>query len=94
MARRARPRRGSTSSAPTTWCAVRKQTGLRVDDLLEAKAERGKITLTSKSFIDRELGLALEDVRNGRTHGPLDSVDALMGSLRRGSKKRRRAKSC
>ena len=39
-----------------------------------------------------ELAPALEDVRKGRTHGPFDSADALMRSLRRGSKKRRRAK--
>jgi hypothetical protein len=63
-----------------------------VGDLLEAKVDRGKITLIPKGLIDREVALALEDVRKGRTHGPFDSVDALMRSLRRESKKRKRAK--
>jgi AbrB family looped-hinge helix DNA binding protein len=72
--------------------SIRKQAGLGVGDLLEAKVDRGKITLIPKGLIDRELALALEDVRKGRTHGPFDSVDALMRSLRQESKKRRRAK--
>ena len=63
--------------------SVRKQTGVGVGDLLEARVERGTITLTPKSLIDRELALALEDVRRGRTHGPFDSIDALTRSLRR-----------
>ena len=42
--------------------------------------------------IGPELALALEDVRKGRTHGPFDSADALMRSLRRGSKELKRAK--
>ena len=61
-------------------------------DLREAKVERGKITLTPKGLIDRELALPLEDACKGRTHGAFDLVDALMRPLRRGSKKRRRAK--
>ena len=33
--------------------SARKQTGLGVGDLREAKVERGKITLTPKGLIDR-----------------------------------------
>ena len=72
--------------------SVRKQARLGVGDLLDAKVEGGTITLTPKSFIHRELALALDDVRKGRTHGPFDSVDALMRSLRQESRKRKRAK--
>ncbi len=73
--------------------SVRKQAGVAVGDLLEAKVEGKKITLTPKSLVDRELALALQDVKAGRTYGPFDSVDALMRSLRQGGKKRRRPTS-
>lgn len=75
---------------PTT---VRKQAGLAVGDILEAKVEGKKITLTPKSIIDRELALALEDLRAGRTYGPFESVDELMRSLRANAKKHKRIKS-
>jgi AbrB family looped-hinge helix DNA binding protein len=52
---------------PTT---LRKQAGLNIGDFLEAKLERGKITLTPKSIIDSRLEQALEDIRHGRSHGP------------------------
>ena len=44
-----------STAMPTS---VRKQTGLGVGVLLEAKVERGKITLTPKGLIDRKLALA------------------------------------
>ena len=46
--------------------SVRKQARLAVGDLLEAKVEGTKITLTPKSLIDRDLALALADVKKGR----------------------------
>lgn len=74
--------------------AVRKQAGLAVGDFLEAKVEKGKITLTPKSIIDRRLAEALEDVRQGRTHGPFETHEAMMASLKKNIKKlRAKAKS-
>jgi AbrB family looped-hinge helix DNA binding protein len=52
--------------------AVRKQAKLAVGDILEAKVEGKKITLTPKSLVDRELAHALEDVRKGRVVGPFN----------------------
>lgn len=46
--------------------SVRKQARVAVGDLLEAKVEGNKITLTRKNLIDRELALALHDVKRGR----------------------------
>ena len=46
--------------------SVRKQARVAVGDLLEARVEGKKITLTPKSVIDHELGLALRDVKKGR----------------------------
>ena len=46
--------------------SIRRKADVSVGDILEAKVEGKKITLTPKSLIDRELSLALEDVRKGR----------------------------
>lgn len=66
---------------------IRGQIGLDVGDLLEAKVERGKITLTPKSLLDRELAEALEDMREGRVYGPFSSPEAMKRSLRRNAKR-------
>lgn len=46
--------------------SVRKQARVAVGDLLEARVEGKKITLTPKSVIDHGLSLALRDVKKGR----------------------------
>ena len=56
--------------------AVRKQAGLAVGDILEAKVEGKKITLTPKRLLDRELALALEDVKRGRVSATFSSAAA------------------
>jgi AbrB family looped-hinge helix DNA binding protein len=76
----------------TLPASLRRKAGLAVGDLLEATVEGKKITLSPKSVVDRELALALEDVRKGRTHGPFNTVDELMRSLIRGAKKRKHGK--
>ena len=76
--------------------AVRKQARIEVGDLLEAKAERGKIVLIPKSAIDREIAEGLDDIRKGRMYGPFDSAEEMIRSLHRmtgkGKKKRPTAK--
>ena len=66
---------------------LREQIGVDVGDLLEAKVERGKITLTPKSLVDRQLVEAMDDVSEGRVYGPFDSPEAMNKSLRRNAKK-------
>ncbi len=77
--------------------AVRKQAKLAVGDILEAKVEGKKITLTPKSLVDRELALALEDVRKGRVVGPFKSASEMLADLHkrvaRHQKRRKRAKT-
>lgn len=73
--------------------SVRQRAGVNVGDILEARVEGKTITLTPKSIIDRELALALEDVKKGRVYGPFDSIDGLIRSLRQGAKKARKAKA-
>ncbi len=66
---------------------VREQISVAVGDLLEAKVERGKITLTPKSLVDRAIAEGLEDVRKGRVRGPFSTVDGMIDSLK-GRKRR------
>lgn len=62
--------------------SIRKRAGISVGDFLEANVEGKKITLTPKSFIDRELALALADVRAGRVSPTFDSVEESIAWLR------------
>ena len=65
---------------------VRQRVGLKVGDLLEAKVERGKITLTPKAVITPGIAEGLEDVKKGRVYGPFTSAEDLLRSLHREAK--------
>ena len=76
--------------------ALREQVGVSVGDVLEAKVERGKITFTPKSIIDRHLAESLEDFKNGRTYGPFNTAEEMIRSLHqhaRKASKRKKAKA-
>jgi hypothetical protein len=67
--------------------------GLVDDDLLEARAHRGKIVLTPKSAVDREytparrraidarLAEGSADIKAGRTFGPFNSADEMIAHM-------------
>ena len=74
----------------TLPASVRKKAGLAVGDLLEASLEGKKITLTPKSVVDREIALALEDVKKGRVYGPFSSAKEAIRSLHREAKRLRK----
>jgi hypothetical protein len=57
--------------------------GVAVGDLLDAKVEGRKIVLVSKRMIDRELTLALNEVKRGRVKGPFSTAQATIRALRR-----------
>lgn len=61
---------------------LRQRAGLRVGDLLEAKIERGRITLTPKSVVDRGILDGLKDIRAGRFIGPFNNAREAMKALR------------
>lgn len=63
--------------------SVRQKVGLAVGDLLEARVQGQKITLTPKKAVDRELALALEDFKRGRFIGPFRTAKAAIRALRR-----------
>ncbi len=67
---------------------IRRKAGLAVGDLLEAKIEGKKITLTPKSIIDRGLAESLEDFKKGRYYGPFDSAEDMIRSLRQRPKRK------
>ena len=67
--------------------AVRKQTGIEIGDLLEAKAERGNITFTPKSVIDRGISESLEDFKKGRAYGPFETAEEMVASIHAHAKK-------
>lgn len=72
--------------------ALRELAGLNVGDLLEARFEKGKITLTPKSLVDSRIEEGLEDIRRGRTYGPFDTADQMIDSLQSNMKERAKAK--
>jgi len=75
---------------------VRQEIGVEVGDVLEAKVERGKITLTPKSLVDREIADGLADLKDGRTYGPYKSADEVIAALhslaKKGARKSRASK--
>jgi AbrB family looped-hinge helix DNA binding protein len=66
---------------------VREAVGVEVGDLLEAKAEAGRITLTPKTVVDRGIAESLADFGVGRSYGPFKTDKELVKSLHRESAK-------
>lgn len=62
---------------------VRAQARVAVGDLFEAKVEGRTIALVPKCLIDRELTLALNEVKRGRVKGPFPTDLTTVRALRR-----------
>jgi len=60
---------------------IRERIRLRVGDLLEASVERGKITFSPKSVVDRDIAESLADYKSGRAYGPFSTQGELVTSL-------------
>ena len=71
---------------------LRNKAGIAEGDVLEAKLERGKITLSRKSRLDRGIAESLEDFRKGRAYGPFSNAEEMIASLHRNVKKLRATK--
>jgi AbrB family looped-hinge helix DNA binding protein len=84
---------------------IRIQVGLADGDLVEARAERGKIVLTPKMVVDREytpgqrriidarLAESLDDLKKGRTYGPFETHEEMIKSLHSETRKARTKKT-
>ena len=80
---------------------LRAQVGLVDGDLVEARAERGKIVLTPKLVVDREytpaerrvidarLAVSLEQAKKGETYGPFETHEEMITFLHDEAKKAR-----
>ncbi len=66
---------------------LREKAHLEVGDVLEAKAEGGKITLTPKSVIGSDIETALEEIKAGKVSRPFTSAHAFVRALRRDARK-------
>ena len=76
----------------TLPASVRAKAHLKVGDFLEAEVTGKLITLTPKGVVDRELALALDDVRKGRVHGPFDTAKEAIAFLHQKPKPRKSKK--
>jgi bifunctional DNA-binding transcriptional regulator/antitoxin component of YhaV-PrlF toxin-antitoxin module len=65
---------------PPQVCA---KAGVAVGDVFEAKVQGRTITLVPKRMIDRELALALGEIKRGRVKGPFHTAGATVRALRR-----------
>jgi AbrB family looped-hinge helix DNA binding protein len=73
--------------------SIRDQIGVEVGDMFEAKAERGKITLTPKSIVDR-IPQAIKDIRaeskrKGLNKITMEEIDAEVAAVRQVEQKRK-----
>jgi len=66
---------------------LRERARLNVGDLLEAKVEKGKITLTPASLIDRHIAESQEQIKKGQFYGPFDTAEEMIESLHRNGKR-------
>lgn len=73
--------------------SVRDEIGVKIGDLLEAKAERGKITLTPKSLVDRipqvVKDVRMEAKRRGLNKIGMDEIDAEVAAVRKAQQRRK-----
>ena len=71
----------------TLPAALIAKAGVSIGDVLEAKCQGNKITLTPKSVGDRQIAISLKEIDEGKTYGPFNSPKDLVRSLNRESRK-------
>ena len=66
---------------------VREEIGLDVGDLLEARAEGGRIVFEPKSIVDRGIAESMAQFQAGRGHGPFETHKEFVKALHQKTKK-------
>jgi AbrB family looped-hinge helix DNA binding protein len=66
---------------------VREAVGIAIGDVLEAKAEKGRIVFEPKAIVDRGIAESLEEFKAGLSRGPFTTPAALVASLHKEAKK-------
>jgi len=71
--------------------------GLAPGDYLEVEVERGKVVMTPRTPVDkqleRRLAEGIEDFRAGRSHGPFDSAKEAVRYLHTEVKRRKKTQA-
>lgn len=67
---------------------VREEIGVDVGDVLEARAEDGKIVFEPKSVVDRGIARSIAEFQAGRGYGPFDTHEAFVKALHKVPKKK------
>jgi AbrB family looped-hinge helix DNA binding protein len=65
---------------------IREQVGVAIGDLLEAKAENGRIVFEPKSIVDRGIAESIAEFKAGRAKGPFRTHKEFIASLHKESK--------
>lgn len=76
-----------TKGQITLPMALRREVGLNIGDLLDAKIQQGKITLTPQTLIDRHIAESKEQIGRGEFYGPFATAQEMVESLHRNGKK-------
>lgn len=79
-----------TNGEITLPAALRQRAGLSVGDVLEARIEKGRITLTPKSLIASDVAESIAEIKSGRYYGPFDTAEEMIESLHNNGKKSNR----
>ena len=66
---------------------VREEIGLDVGDLLEARAERGRLIFEPKSLIDRGIAESIAEFKAGHSKGPFRTHERFLKALHEEAKK-------
>ncbi len=80
-----------TKGQVTLPTAIREQAGLNVGDLLEARIEQGNIVLRPQTLVDRHIAESIEQIRKGDYYGPFETVEEMLESLHKNSKRGKKA---
>jgi AbrB family looped-hinge helix DNA binding protein len=60
---------------------VRELVGIAIGDVLEAKAEKGKVVFEPKSIVDRGIAESIAEFKAGRAKGPFSTHQEFIASL-------------
>ena len=66
---------------------VREEVGLHVGDLVEARAENGRIVLEPKAVVDRGIAESIAEFRAGKGYGPFATHKEFLSALHKEAKK-------
>ena len=83
--------RVKTKGQVTIPTRLRERAGLNVGDILEVKLERGKITLTPQTLLERHIAESMEQIKKGQFYGPFDTAEEMIESLHQNSKRSKKS---